>query len=78
MKTKFSKYVLCICNTNLESSLEIGKVYQAIRDKYLEKDDNNLIRVIDESGESYIHVAEWFVPIKIPKKIAEKLFKTGA
>ncbi len=76
-------YTICINNKNFEVSLENGKIYQAIPDNIAEK--NNLIRVIDESGEDFLFPKENFIFLKesgtkdtyeIEKKIFKKYFST--
>jgi hypothetical protein len=76
-------YTICINNKDFEVSLENGKIYQAIPDNVAEK--NNLIRVIDESGEDFLFPKENFIFLKesetkdkyqIEKKIFNKYFET--
>ncbi|MDH5718662.1 MAG: hypothetical protein OEZ22_13640 [Spirochaetia bacterium] len=66
-----SKYVICINNKNYEASLDVKKIYRIISD--LEAEKENMIRVIDESGEDYLYEANKFVPVKIPETV-ETLF----
>jgi hypothetical protein len=68
MTTK-KHFVLCIDNTDYEASLITRKVYEVIPDEQAEKDD--LIRVIDESGEDYLYHISHFVFIHLPAE-AEK------
>ena len=75
MTSKSSKYVVCIRNKYFDKLLKVLKVYRTIKDNQLKK---GLIRIIDDSEKDHVYPIEYFVPIKIPKKIAEKLFKTGA
>ena len=69
MNTK-KQFVLCIDNTDYEASLITRKVYEVIPDEQAEKDD--LIRVIDESGEDYLYHNSHFVFIPLPAEV-EKL-----
>lgn len=68
MKTK---YVICTRNDGYEVSLELRKVYKVVPDEVAEED--NLIRVIDESEEDYLYPADFFAPITIHAN-AEQVF----
>ena len=65
------KFVICVNNQGYEASLERGKVYQQIDE--IDASHQNYIRVIDESGEDYLYPNEYFVEIKLPKKVKEVL-----
>ncbi|MGB8215386.1 MAG: hypothetical protein WCE68_17690 [Anaerolineales bacterium] len=64
-------FVLCVDNTGYEASLIVRKMYEAIPDKQAEQDD--FIRVIDESGEDYLYHSRHFVFIKLPAEIERVL-----
>jgi hypothetical protein len=70
MNTK-KQFVLCIDNTDYEASLITRKVYEVIPDEQAEKDD--LIRVVDESGEDYLYHNSLFVFIHLPVEIEKML-----
>lgn len=57
-------FVLCVDNTDYEASLITRKVYEVIPDEQAEQDD--FIRVIDESGEDYLYHSSHFVFIELP------------
>lgn len=67
-------FVLCIDNTGYEASLITRKVYQVIPDERAEKDE--LVRVIDESGEDYLYHSSHFVFIELPAEIERILTVT--
>jgi hypothetical protein len=67
-------YVLCLSNEGYAASLETRKVYVALPD--VSADDNDLIRVVDESGEDYLYPRARFVPLKLPREIEEALAGT--
>lgn len=48
-----------------------GRLYQTLPDAKAEL--HQQIRVIDESGEDYLYVAEWFVPVKVTKLVKDIL-----
>lgn len=64
-------FALCVDNTEYEASLIPGKVYQMIPDAKAAKDD--LIRIVDESGEDYLYHKSHFVFVDFPKAVAKRL-----
>lgn len=55
-----SNQVICINNDGYEASLEVNKRYLSINDESANK--MGLMRIIDESGESYLYFAKMFKP----------------
>lgn len=47
------KWVLCVDNTGYQGSLEPRKLYESVEDEIAEQ--LGMIRVIDESNESYLY-----------------------
>ena len=70
-----SSCVLCINHGGYPESLKVRKVYVTLPDERAAED--NFIRVIDETGEDYLYPAELFVPIQVPPKAADVLFKSA-
>ena len=70
MKRK-NQFALCLDNEGNEASLILGKVYLIVPDAQAAKDD--LIRVIDESGEDYLFVQEQFVVVDFPPAVEKKI-----
>jgi hypothetical protein len=66
------KFAICIDNSDYEVSLEKGKVYRILDDKKSLK--HGMLRVIDESGEDYLHPSERFYMVKLEKPLLKKLF----
>lgn len=64
-------FVLCIDNTDYEASLITRKLYEVIPDPQAEKDD--MLRVIDESGEDYLYHSSRFVFITLPARVERAL-----
>jgi hypothetical protein len=64
-------YVLCVDNRRYPASLELLKVYRALRDEGARRD--GFVRVIDESGEDYLYPKDRFVPIDLPKSARRAL-----
>ncbi len=65
------KFVLCIDNKGNEASLISRKIYEVMPDERAERDD--FVRVIDESGEDYLHHKSHFVLIELPEEVERVL-----
>ena len=65
------KWTVCIKNSGYEASLETRKLYKVEDDPKAES--IGMIRVIDESGESYLYPAEMFAPIAIQNSLEDLL-----
>ena len=57
-------FAVCIGNEGFAASLEVRKLYPVVTDT--EAEANDLIRVIDESGEDYLYPAEYFIFVAFP------------
>ena len=55
---------MCLRNTGFAASLEVRKLYAVVED--LDAEANDLIRVIDESGEDYTYPARLFQRFGLP------------
>jgi hypothetical protein len=64
-------WTICIKNTGFEASLEARKLYPVEEDPRAKA--VGMIRVIDESGESYLYSAEMFAPISIQNSLEGQL-----
>lgn len=62
-------FAVCINNENYLASLEKRKIYQIISDQGAA--EQNLIRVIDESGEDYLYPNNYFALIELPLSVEE-------
>lgn len=69
--TKRKHFALCIDNTDYQASLVPGKIYRLLKDAKASKDD--LIRIVDESGENYLSHKSLFVIVDLPDTLAKKL-----
>jgi len=72
MKTQ--GYAVCIRNAGYAASLEVRKLYPVLDDP--DAETNDLIRVIDESGEGYLYPKRYFVEVSLPRslpRIARKI-----
>ncbi len=66
-----SRYVLCVRNHGYPASLDLRKVYRRIADSRAER--HGLVRVVDETGESYLYPQRYFTPIVITKATLKTL-----
>jgi hypothetical protein len=61
------RFAVCIKNTGYLASLELRKLYEVLDDPVAETDD--MIRVIDESGEDYLYPSDMFVFAPLPASV---------
>lgn len=71
MRQPTKPFALCIDNTDYQASLVLGKVYRIIPDPKAAKDD--LVRIVDESGEDYLYHKSHFVFVDFPKAVTKKI-----
>ena len=76
MKQQTKRFALCLDNADHESSLILGKVYRLIPDAKAAKDD--LVRIVDESGEDYLYHHSQFVFVEFPPSVAKKVLALEA
>ena len=75
MKQPMKPFALCVDNTDYQASLVLGKVYRIIPDPKAARDD--LIRIVDESGEDYLYHKSHFLFVDFPKGITKNKKGTG-
>ena len=68
---RMTGYAVCIKNSGFEASLEFRKLYAVVND--CDADANDLIRVIDESGEDYVYPASFFQRLTLPSEVQRVL-----
>jgi hypothetical protein len=66
-----AKFVLCLSHGGHPESLEPRKFYKLIVDA--EATAEGMLRVIDESGEDYLHPASCFVEVPLSRSIEKRL-----
>ena len=71
MKTQTKPFALCIDNRDYQASLIPGKVYRILPDPRGAKDD--LVRIVDESGEDYLYHKSYFVFVDFPPAVKKKV-----
>ena len=71
MKQPRKPFALCVHNTGYKASLIPGKVYRVIPDARAAKDD--FVRIVDESGEDYLHHKSYFLFVEFSPAIARRI-----
>lgn len=64
-------FVLCIDNGGYPESLEKRKFYEVLDDPDTIKED--LVRIVDESGEDYLYAKDMFLDTTLPKQLEHAL-----
>ena len=71
-----AEYVVCVENADYPVSLELHKIYRAL------PDDGALahgdLRIVDESGEDYLHPATAFVGISLSERVRSSLRRAAS
>jgi hypothetical protein len=76
MKTRRKKsFVVCLSNDGYAASLELRKIYIALRDAKAERD--GFLRIVDESGEDYLYARSHFAPLKLSRGLEKALVATS-
>jgi hypothetical protein len=71
MRQPSRRCALCVANLGYEASLIVNKVYRVIPDPAANQDD--LLRIVDESGEDYLCDRQLFVSVQFPRPVAARL-----
>jgi hypothetical protein len=64
-------FAVCVDNSDHEASLILRKIYEIIPDEQGAKDD--LLRIVDESGEDYLYHKSHFVVVEFPVEVEQAL-----
>jgi hypothetical protein len=70
-KARTEGFAVCLRNRGYAASLEVRKLYPVLSDP--DAAANDLIRVIDESGEDYLYPARLFQKLALPTEIQRAL-----
>lgn len=68
---KKQQFAICIDNTDYEASLIPRKIYRIIPDEEAARDD--MIRIVDESGEDYLYHTSHFIVVGFPIEVEQAL-----
>jgi hypothetical protein len=69
MNAQTNPFALRIDNSDYQISLILGKVYRILPDPRAAKDD--LVRIVDETGEDYLYHKSYFVFVGFPPAVKE-------
>ncbi|MBI5601828.1 MAG: hypothetical protein HY879_00575 [Deltaproteobacteria bacterium] len=64
-------FAICVDNADYEASLILRKIYEIIPDETAARDD--LLRIVDESGEDYLYHKSHFVVVEFPVEVEHAL-----
>lgn len=71
MRSATKPFAICVDDTDYKASLIRGKIYRILADPKAAKDD--LIRIVDESGEDYLYHRSHFVFVDFPAAVKRRL-----
>jgi hypothetical protein len=71
MNTPKRQFAVCVDNTGYEASLIVRRIYEVLPDEEVAKDE--LLRVVDESGEDYLYHRSQFILIEFPAEVERAL-----
>lgn len=71
MSTPKRQFAVCVDNTDHEASLIVRKIHEVLPDEEAAKDD--MLRVIDESGEDYLHHRSQFILVEFRPEVERAL-----
>jgi hypothetical protein len=71
MRPNSRQFALCLKNAGNEASLILGKVYRILPDARAARD--NLVRVVDESGEDYLFPRKQFAFVTFPQPVRRRI-----
>jgi hypothetical protein len=71
MRRPAKQFALCLENAGNEASLILGKLYPIVPDARAAGDD--LVRIIDESGEDYLFDKSQFAFIELPQEVRRRI-----
>ena len=70
-----TRLAICLRNEGYEVSLERRKLYEVLEDPAAAED--NLLRVVDESGEDYLYPMANFVLVHLPDAIESAVIEAA-
>ena len=71
MNTQKRQFAVCVDNTDCEASPIVRKIYEVLPDETAAKDE--LLRVVDESGEDYLYHRSQFILVEFPAEAEQAL-----
>jgi hypothetical protein len=71
MDTQKKHFAVCVDNTDYKASLIVRKIYEVLPDEEAARDE--MLRVVDESGEDYLYHRSHFVLVDFPTDVERAL-----
>jgi len=71
MDNQKRQFAVCVDNADYEASLIVRKIYEVLPDEEAAKDE--LLRVVDESGEDYLYHRSQFILVEFPAEVERAL-----
>ena len=71
MNTPKRQFAVCVDNADYKASLIGRKIYEVLPDGKAAQDD--LLRVVDESGEDYLCHRNQFILVELPAEVEQAL-----
>jgi hypothetical protein len=71
MNTQKKQFAVCVDNSDYQASLIVRKIYEVLPDEAAAKDE--LLRVVDESGEDYLYHRSQFILVEFPAEVERAL-----
>jgi len=71
MRVPKKQFAVCVDNADYEASLIVRKIYEVLPDEEAAKDD--LLRVVDESGDDYLYHRSLFILMELPTEVERAL-----
>lgn len=71
MNTQKKYFAVCVDNSDYEASLIVRKIYEVLPDEEAAKDE--MLRVVDESGEDYLYHRSQFILVEFPAEVERAL-----
>jgi len=71
MNTQKKHFAVCVDNTDYEASLIVRKIYEVLSDEEAARDE--MLRVVDESGEDYLYHRSQFILVEFPAEVEQAL-----
>ncbi len=74
MSNRKKQFAVCVDNADYEASLIVRKIYEVLPDEKAAQDE--LLRVVDESGEDYLYHRSQFIFVELPAEVERALTTT--
>lgn len=75
MSEEHLRFAVCVDNSGYPASLEMHKIYRVLPDEEAESEGD--LRVVDESGEDYLYLAERFVRVELPEAVERSFLQSA-